>query len=211
MGMIYLTADQLIATILNIKYPLYWGVRKAWYLIAITWLIAIPESVCIGLAYRYFGFTNEMKLNMHINITLDFCFCVLSVVTYSYIFHRYIKSRQNMSRANTKQQQTSTWSSFLHSRFFVTIIIVMSFFLLIALPDLFIILKLFFKRMVDKNTRYIIHILYSVNDLLHCFVYVFLKNNIRRRLRAAFSFASKCLPARRVSKSKKTEFTLGNN
>ena len=85
------------------KYALNLNIRvsliKARRLILLTWLVALLESVGFGMAFKFLGFINRAGVDVYIITCLDCCFCVISVVTYSYIFHQYIKSQRTMPKA----------------------------------------------------------------------------------------------------------------
>ena len=120
-----------------------------------------------------------------------------------------VSQHQNNNHNNNDQQRKqSTWSLFRRSRFFVTVVIVLSFTLLIAIPDLLIVFHLFLKIRLNKYLLLVNYIAGSINDLLHCFVYVFAKDKVRRRLGRALDFAwrSKRRDGRR-NQRRLTEFT----
>ena len=51
------------------------------------------------MAFKFLGFRNRAGVDVYIKTCLDCCFCVITVVTYSYIFRQYIKSQRSMPKA----------------------------------------------------------------------------------------------------------------
>lgn len=89
----YITIDRLCDILLNIRYPVYWSERKVLYLIISSWLTGLALSVIFCLAYGLINLNYYQVLFTYYFPTFNVGFLILVIVTYSFIFHRYRKTR----------------------------------------------------------------------------------------------------------------------
>ena len=181
--MIYLTLDRLLDIVLNIRYRLFWNEMRARMLLLATWILGICLSVTISLLCYFINFNWEDAFFTYFYPTLEFSFIVLAFVTYSFIFHKYKQTRGAPkvvgSRYNTRRRG-STVETFRNSRFYISVLIILTFLVFMVVPDL----TYFFVGVIYGNTSDTLAVCcwisYAVSNLLDAWIYIFLQPSVRR-------------------------------
>ena len=183
--MIYIIVDNFLEVYLNIRYQLYWDACEAKCLICFTWAVGIIFWISIMIAYEDIGFEYHQTLS-YFQLTLDLFFVFLAVISYCYIFYKYPHVRNNpqqvesSSQAGTRQQL----NIFSNSKFYVPMLLVLSFLLLTVFSDLanFFILH----NVHDRSKRFmgktIVCILHHVSHLTHSLIYIYFFPPVKRSL-----------------------------
>ena len=140
-AMIYITLDRFLEIVLNIKYPLYWNKYKAKYLLIFTWVVGAVSGIIVCLANTYTGFQWEGLFFKYVYPTIELSFVILAVMTYSFIFHKYRRCKNiptpSINKRNVIQfQRPSLLLVFRQSRFYVSVLLVISFLLFMVAADL---------------------------------------------------------------------------
>ena len=83
----YITADKLFSIVFNIKYPVYWNVRKTKYLLAITWCLALMVSLsfCCVIHFARVDALALIHRYLYFYLGLEILFLVFTVVSYRWV------------------------------------------------------------------------------------------------------------------------------
>lgn len=139
--MVYITADRLLTVRYGLKYKMYWRKKKANYLIITTWVACLTTSLIISITGFFIDFHYQDIFYKYIFPTIDFGYIILTVSTYSYIFHRHqksykMKNKFSRRRSRRRVRKITTSEAFRDSRFCTTILLVLTFIVFIIIPDL---------------------------------------------------------------------------
>ena len=172
--------DRFLGIFLSLKYKFYCTTFKAKVVVSTLWMI--------GCALIFSFLLADVLLKLHIDLGkllciypyFDLSVTVLSSLTYSYIFKIY-KSSQSSTTVSTIQSSSSSANLFKNSKFFIPLLLTISFVVFIAVPDLsFIIIE------IKKNKASVLldaaFVCYSLSDLVDAFIYLFLHPSLRRLL-----------------------------
>lgn len=207
MNMMYIVLDKAVEVYWNIKYPIFWDMKKAKYLVMATWCCGL--CICIGIiiAFVRARFQYQISLVKYFRPTLDVAVVVTVVVCYSYIFHKYRRSLEATLKVVGFQAatQTSTVQSvapaptnrrnwfkvFIKSRFVVSVCLVVTYLLFVVIPD---IIHLLMKNNRNEELLNIVTIfLFAISYLCDSFVYILVEVKVKqllikkfRRLRPIF-------------------------
>ena len=146
-SMIFINIDRLLFVILGINYPFYLTVRRGGYLIRFMWITALFTFFAVLFSH---GFGNLkilesarwiMKVsNTYIGVIFDFLYVVSAIVIYAIIFHHFVVSRRrpgfSISNVNSIRRIKETYAAFRKSRFYMALLLVLSFALFIVVPDI---------------------------------------------------------------------------
>lgn len=199
MNMVAITLDKLMVVFLNLRYHLYWNIRRARILLVVIW----PSGICLfcstvlvhEIAGRHFDKTIE-----HVIISFDFIFMFVASISNSYLFHKYRKTRVSPATTNDayKTRQNTIWTVFRRSRFFVSVLLITSFLCFIVIPDL---VDYFVRQHKNKQHMYVerrkgvnrpdqqgdnrgilLLFLYHIAFLSDSCTYIFMQPNVRNLL-----------------------------
>ena len=181
--MILITADRLAATILHMKYPLYWDKGKAMNAVIGTWTVAIVTCIAVSIAYKFTKFNFKKIFTNYVHSIFIFSFMLFVVYTYSYIFHKYKQSRRRPSvYTQNNGRLQSVCGIFCNSKFYITILLVGTFILFMVVPNL-IYLFCDLSRSYDTHTvKDIVKIFYQFSFLSDACVYIFMQPAVRATL-----------------------------
>ena len=197
LNMIYISVDRFLDIYLNIKYPSYWNEKKTKYLIIFTWVITTALCVTVSVLYKYTTFDYEVIFTKYIHSVLNFGFCALVTCIYSYIFHAYKKTRaaptenrnsdvpRSHSVHNLCQSIQRSYEIFRDSRFYIAVLLVLSFLLFMVVPNL---VYLFYG--LPNNNKHDIKdtakIFYQISFISNAWIYCFVVRRVRTELRKVF-------------------------
>ena len=139
MGMIYIIFDKLMVVLLNLRYPVYWNGTKSRYLLSITWLAAVMICVTICIACKFGSFNYQVFFTEYLSPIFNFSFVIFAVCTYVYLFHKYRQTRMvpfHDRRRMRKEDRQNMWQDFRNSRFYISVLLIISFLIFIVIPDL---------------------------------------------------------------------------
>ena len=181
LAMAYITADKLLDIFLNIKYVIYWNKVRAKYLLLLTWVFSVSICLSTSLGYYFEGFAYKTQIRKFFMTPFDILFIALAVITYIFIFKKFHQTRaipKPSFRSNVIRTRTC-WYVFRYSRFFVSVLLILTFVLFMVVPDLI----LLFWEMVDNGEhtsalRDFTMILYQFSYLSDALIYLFMHRPI---------------------------------
>lgn len=185
--MIYITLDRLLDILLNIKYPLYINIVKVKNLLRMTWFVALLVVVTVCFLQRFIKeYPWEKHIFKYCFPILDFGFIILSLLTYGFIFYKYLETRQGPTtiRQNSSlQRQNSAFYVFRKSRFYVSVLVIFTFLLFIVVPDL---VYLFLGIIQGNESEALLAtcwISYAIGNLSDWYIYIMLQPRVRKLLK----------------------------
>lgn len=187
-SMIFITFDKFFEIWLNLKYPLYWSVRKAKYLLKATWLVCALACIVCLTAYKLKVFDYYPYI-WYIYLSLDVVFVTTATIAYVFIFIKYKQTRQvpahiahsheNLTRNN------NIFDVFRHSRFYMTVLLISSFIVFKVTPDVLF----FIFRVADDREDISVYELdmvvfhsWAISDFLDAWIYIFAQKTVRKML-----------------------------
>ena len=176
--MIFITLDRLVAVKLALKYRIYWNTKRAKYLVLGTWLVGCLLFLCILVIYESTGIEFNTPIHLYLYTPINFAFIILATFTYVFIFRQYKKS---VDMKRTSSRRNKTFVVFYKSRFYLPVIIILTFLLFVILPDLY----LFILTPQSRKSETILSVClvsYSISNISDGCLYIFLQSNIRNQL-----------------------------
>lgn len=185
MDMIYITLDRLLNILLNLRYRLYWGNRRAKLLLQGTWLVGCLLTIVVVVAHQFGKFTHwEVMLYKYVYPTLEFAFVILAFTTYIFIFKKYKSSQTVITKRKMSVQQNkkpdSAYDIFRKSRFFVPVLLILTFILFIVIPDLVIMVVSMVQEEVPPELLASCWISYALSNIVDGYIYIFMQNSVRK-------------------------------
>ena len=201
--MIYLTLDRLLDVHLNMKYPVYWNETKTRYLLISTWAIGLFTSVSVSICYKYLDFKWRDAFFKYFYPTIEFTFIVLALITYGFIFHKYRQTRLRVPGCMSVYKVTSTLHIFRKSRFYIPVLLIITFLLLMIAPDItYLIVGIVYKS-ESETLLTCCWISYAISNLADAYIYIFVQYEVRKE----FYMMLHCCRSENRKKSKiKAEF-----
>ena len=191
MSMAYITLDKALEILLNIKYPVYWNEQKAKRLVYTTWVVGVCMPVCVLLMHHIGHISIDAiadVLFLYICPTFDFSFTILAVITYSFLFQRYRKSRvlptvsMHLTHGMTNQESpnsNSIFKIFRKSNFYITVLLILSFLIFMVLPNMVYLFYGVVGGHKSKTLDEALLILYNISYLLDAWIYIFAQQSVR--------------------------------
>lgn len=195
-NMFYILINKTLEVYLNILYPVHWSIRKAVQLEIVTWIMGCFVYITVCVAGNVTAFQYRMIFVLYFRPVFDGLFIISAVCSYTYLFVKYKQSKQlpktvsvyvvnSTARTNKhpKKQQSSTWSIFLHSKFFISIALVFTFCAFIVLPDILQIFITTQKKVNEIAVRNVtVGIIYAIACIGDVLLYVLGNKEIKRLL-----------------------------
>ena len=181
MIMLFMTIDRLIAVILTFKYPLYWTVSKTKKVIVVIWIFGVFITIIYMILFAFKGRWYIGNGYLFTTLSTSCFFILTAVVTYSFIFWEYKKSRESRAQYFSSpegREQISLTQTFLKSRFYITVLIVFTYLVFNTIPRGMYLLK--DGRFYD-NADITVMILLYLGFTSDALIYIFLQNNVRKR------------------------------
>ena len=181
--MIYLTVDRLADILLNIKYHLYWDTRRTNVLMCITWIAGLLLSGIISLLYKFTGFEWENVFYKYFLPILNFSFITISLVTYVCIFRIYKRTHDTKWGQRGTRRALSSWQVFRRSRFYVSVLMILTFLVFMVIPDLSYLFLVVIRG--DKTRDFLLlccYISYGICNIIDAWIYIYLQAPVRRLL-----------------------------
>lgn len=195
-SMILVTLDKVFEVWLNIKYSLFCNSRKARYLVYTSWLIGFTIFLVIISSYLLLRFQYH-KFNEYCFMTFDFLFLTTAVISYGSIFYKYKETRRHPAmgvHVNYPANNNNTFSVLLNSRFYISILLIVSFILFMVVPDFIYVLLLLRNEHTHgshhgetawpgtKLIEQVISMLYAFSFLVDACIYILMQEKVRKRL-----------------------------
>ena len=189
MLMMALTLDRLMAVVLGLKYPQYWTVKNTKKLLIGFW--------CVGIAFLLLSIPLGPWFRrveaLYFTLAQSCLFIIVAFVTYATLFWRYVKSRNALrqyrdSNAEDLNGSHSIAQTFLESRFYVSILIILSYLVFSTIPFAIIIIsksvseKGNFKRQYGDGATFMSVISMHLSYTADAVIYIFLQKDVREKL-----------------------------
>lgn len=203
-----MTIDRLMNITLELKYPIYWNKSKSKNCLLIGWCVSACIGISISLAYLFFKFPWEEVFFLYVYPTIDASFILLAIVTYVLIFRKYKESQKfrelSMSMQSDAEEPLQNDTSnkkgkcsfliFIKTRFYVPIMLVLTFLIFIVIPDLVYLTLGLHANLEHRNLILAgCWISYAVENFCDVIIYVFLQPNIRKHLTETMQMWYPCL------------------
>ena len=179
MTMTYVIVDELMQVLMNIRYPVYWDMTKAKYLIFLTWSVGMIMCIYFIIVNEFNEDEYDIFLGKYFRLPFNFIFIIIAIACYSYIFHKYRLTRINPTPVGTTQTATeSIFKVFRNSRFYVSVLLILNFICFVIFPEIIV----SFIEDNDKTSlcRNIMFILFDISFIIDAWVYVFFRLPVKR-------------------------------
>ena len=187
LAMISISIDRLLLILLNIKYPLYVTKKRVLYIILATWVACLVTFLLVL-------FNSDLKnpldsvdyifsvFDRYIDFSLDVIYTGSSVYIYSVIFYHFAMSKKNpqlsKNNATTTNRIKDMYKAFRRSRFYFAFLLVLSYTLLISIPDVI-------RRFLTIDPKYMIvaPILVRVSWFIDAVIFMCMNLEVRQLIR----------------------------
>ena len=175
--------DRFLGIFLSLKYKAYCTTFKAKVVVPTLWMIGFVLIFTLPLIDVLTKFHIDLGIIWYVYPCFDLSVIVLSIVTYLYIFKRYKSSQSRTSSTSIESRAHSLSSAnlFKNSKFFIPLLLTITFAIFIAVPDLS-----FFIIEINKKKYPALHVAlrlcYPLSDLADAFIYLYLQPSVRRLL-----------------------------
>ena len=180
--MIYITADRFFGVLLNIRYPIYWNIKKTKLLLLGNATVTVGVIIALSIKYTIQPFFFCRFFTLYVQAALNFAVLFLFIITYTFIFHRY--SRSGRVYHSSRETQIRLRKKLRTSKFYLYFLLMVSFILLCVVPNMYFWFAvgrgLMNNLLSPKDTMLT---LYQVSFLIDSFIYIFLNPLVRRELR----------------------------
>ena len=201
-SMFYITADRFFGVMLNIKYPLYWSVKKTKVLLLSTALLISIGIVALTVTYKYRPFHYTRIFTLYVHSVLNVAFLLLSISTYAYIFYKYTTRHVASSdQSNDDMRSRGVCAKLCKSKFYITFLLLISFLLFMVIPNIYFLFK---ERrghghFENDSLKDAVNVFYEVSFLSDAVIYIFLNPLVRAELRNVLASACRCFTRERVT------------
>ena len=176
--------DRFLGIFLSLKYKAYCTTFKAKVVVSTLWMIGFAFIFSLSLIDVFSKFHIDLGLLWYVYPCFDLFVIVLSFVTYLYIFRRYKSSQSNTSRIATVStaQSSSSANLFKNSKFFIPLLLTITFVMFVAVPDLLYFFIIEINKKKSPVLLVAVRLCYSLSDLVDAFIYLYLQPSVRRLL-----------------------------
>lgn len=210
-NMVYICLDKLMDIVLNIKYNVYWNKQRAKKLLVATWFIGclIWLSLSVSTYYTHKHATDltgkctkrdfyTEKFVGYFYPTFDVLFFIVASISYGFIFHKFKQTRLlpaqiSFSKATNSRTSVSSFKAFRQSRFYIPVLLVLTFILLVVVPD---IINLVYSIILHKESKILdrfLLICFQLSYLNDAIIYIFIQQQTRRILRRKMMKVKCCI------------------
>ena len=189
MLMMCIVLDKLSQIKLHLKYPLYVQ-RVKNKLLASIWFIGLVFCVIITLLNKVEGIEYEEAFVKYVYPVFDVTVLLVIIVCYTYIFYKFTELKRTPKY--TGSSNISRFKILFKSRFYITLLIVLTFLGLVVIPDLVYLIHL-----LQVGVIYIPHptllVLYHFSFTSDAVIYIFLHSSVQRKFINVFHrYTRKC-------------------
>ena len=183
--MYIIVLDKVAVWCLSIRYQASWDISKAKLLLIGTWKIGLLLFLVVLLIYGFSKLEFQRLLDVYFYTPLGIFFIIHVGITYTFIFKRHkgtIKQRKKI--VSNQNQQPSTTYVFHKPRLKMNIVLllILIFLLFIVIPHLSYVFGIVIPHKKSDIFFAICEISYTLSDIMHSIVYIFLQRNIRKLL-----------------------------
>ena len=206
-----ITLDRLFTVWLNLKYPVYWSLRKGKCLVISLWVTFAILAVIVLIAnikklFDYYPYI------WYIYIVLDMFFVISAVFAYGFIFKKFKESRIPPVQ-NSNINQPSLFQIFRKSRFYISVLIIGSFLCFRVTGDILFFFKHIIYPSESPTLDIIVFILWAVSDMCDAWIYIFAQKSVQKIFRRKFQIIFCCFRRERSQhiQGHNSNFTLSTN
>ena len=184
--MMLMTLDRLAAVVLNVKYPQYWTVERTKIVLKIIWAEGVVAVISFVLLNVYHRAWYEMTNIKYVIVGSSAFYNIVATITYAVIFWKYVRSKlrvQGSNDPNDGHQRISTVQTFVKSRFYVSVLIILTYLLFNTIP--FCVIAILFPEDWTANNnsiQFIMVVLLHLAYLSDPLIYIFLQPDVRKQL-----------------------------
>lgn len=212
-SMLFVALDRLLASLLPLTYPIHCDRDKIKYLLLFTWLVGLVLSLSFSIlalsAYPY---------DIYIGVSLTVMYMVFVILFVVVICRRFKRTRRRsvvtmLGGGRRHNEVYSSFQMFRSSYCFIPSLLLCSFFVLVAIPDLlFHLMRVSEKteyrtsnivRRFAKNTgntensvreeyRRLRSVLHVMSDTIDALIYLFMKDTTVKLIKRLFSSVLCC-------------------
>ena len=176
-----------MAALLSLKYSMYLTVERTRQSLYFIWSIGCAMTVVLVICNKFIGRWYVKVEILYITVVFSALFIVVAVVTYAVLFWKFWSSRQLANRPSHSNQDqvnsVSMFQTFLKSRFYVSILIFLTYLLFNTIP--YIIYIPFYEDWAadkESDARSVIVILLHLGYTADALIYIFLQRDVYRQL-----------------------------
>lgn len=185
--MIFITIDRLLLIVLNVNYSIILNRKKTKIVVAAIWLSGWLVFTAYVLLFIY-KFDDESQKSCitakYVTLTFDFIFVVISIVAYAIIFRALVFQQRKKvlmrRRASSFKGHEKLWKTFQKSRFYVVMLLVLTFILFVIPPDATF--AFYACSHGNKAVHYTATILYALSYTSDGVIYIFANRQVRKIL-----------------------------
>ena len=183
--MIMLTLDRFAKVLLNVRYPRYITRKRTLFIVFLIWFVSALITAIFTALYFIYSIPYFYISYRYIYPVLDTAVVLNAIVTYSYIYVK-IRRSSNYIRIPSKKMHRALPHQFtIHrkrrQRFFVPVIILLTFILFVYIPDVIHFTNIHTVNNQKLFTR-VSTVLYSINLVSDAAVYIFFQRGTRKLL-----------------------------
>lgn len=181
--MFYILIDKVLEVFLNIKYPITWTLSRAKYLVLGTGLSGIVMAIGFVLAYYFNEKLEYQKPLKYFYLSFNFLFIAVAAASYSYIFFKFRQSHMRPTYEMNSTPKESLWKTFRNSRFYLSTLLILSFVVLVLIPDLILFFNPASFLFAARISPILFHISYMSDAAIYIFMYPPVKNLLIKKIR----------------------------
>lgn len=149
------------------------------FLFTIVLILYQLKSLPDVLLYRC---TGEPIFISFIHPIIDISFIGFAIIAYGIIFFKYSESHRRMSVSTPDNERESICHTFCQSRLFLAILLVISFFVFTATPDLIFLHYKLNNKTLNRRLHLVCCILFATSDVADAVIYIFVERRVRQSL-----------------------------
>ena len=179
-AMVYINIDRLLEVFLNIRYPLHVTTARVKRLLILTWVSGICMGIIIPLLLKI---SNNSITDIHIRLlyvesSIEVSYIILTTATYVTIFLRFKVSRRQPSDTRAcgscGVESIGSWKTFRHSRFYIAVLLIITYILFIITPDIISTMK------ISENFRNAANITTEIAWILDTLTYIYIDKTMKK-------------------------------
>lgn len=185
MNMFYIVIDKTMQVFLNLKYHLYWNIKKARRLEIFTWIGGFGTTVGFCVSFHKFGFDFRKNFVVYFRPVNDVLFVITVIACYSYIFFKYKSTRDapvtHVVSSTSRQTSTTTFTIFCNSRFFLSVCLVSTFIMFVIIPDV-VLIFITIENDVNKSQvrNGIVTFVIIISYIVDAIIYILLNHKVQQ-------------------------------
>lgn len=195
-GMFYIVADQFCAIWLNIRYKIYWSIRKTLILLVATWIVMVAIVTTFCLLHHFYDFS-YFPYHLYIYLIFDFVAITTGVPIYMFMYKKHEKvsglkhvsivrskpkSRVAGQHTETTDQDDNSFQVLRQSNLCLTCALGATFLLFFVIPD-----AIYTTHTVMHSEEEHSHVLknvcngfFALSDFSHALIYIFSQKKIQK-------------------------------